>query len=84
MTATQVSISGHHGEIKINPIEIARPRCAPKALRGIIPAQRRDTMRYAKLAFALLGLAALLIAAEPVVSKNSIALKTQVFAGLLV
>ena len=41
-------------------------------------------MRYAKLAFALLGLAALLIAAEPVVSKNSIALKTQVFAGLLV
>ena len=41
-------------------------------------------MRYAKLAFALLGLAALLIAVEPVVSKNSIALKTQVFAGLLV
>jgi len=36
-----------------------------EAACGIIPAQRRHTMRYAKLAFVFLGLAAILVAAEP-------------------
>src|SRR6266851_8406500 len=51
----------HPRHLKSSPPR-ARTRAAP---RGIIPPQRRDTMRYAKLAFVLLGLAATLVAADP-------------------